>query len=235
MSKDGIILSINPTFFLKKVDPFDLYQKYNSGCFSNLDISLFLDINVKIKNKKINVLSLGNDKESDLFSQIDNHNQIQIFATTNCNYYNAFNNLEVDYRKKEYKCDWCDRSFIHTPKGIPIEKEIFISNSENKEIKIYHTPTCHCTLSCAYATYIWETSNIRSPKFSLYNKSYSLLKELFNLESLFMKESPDPKLAKWNGGSLEEREFFQEKEKFVTIGDIVFSPAKIIYEKIKLI
>jgi hypothetical protein len=213
--KGSVVIETCPTFLLKGVNPAVIFSEYKEGKYNGLSISDFRKVKVSMKNT--NVMSIGIDEMSNIYTSLDNNNISQVYATSNCLFFNSF----ISGNPTIFTCSGCSRKFDHPPVGIPIRENIY------DEIYVYDTPTCHCDLRCAFADFLKN------------EKKYSVYTEYFLKKAWKIKTGKDTmypvfgNLLAQNGGSLDESELFSDTHEYRPTNKVVFCPMKLVYQKVK--
>jgi hypothetical protein len=212
MASETLILGVNPTFYLKKIEPLSIPSRLLHGDFKNITLSSICiekGLNVVQEVKTIEVIS--NNPLSNRFTLNDRNNNTFTCVTTN----------NFEYNEKKL-CQWCRLPFTHSWVGIPYRLEV--CDNENT----YYTDGCYCCTQCVAAE-LRERSRIR---FNRYNGLYVSADVL--LEHLHSQLYPNIPLISaphfyhhvLNGGALSDKEFYGHKTPFVETNGIVLIPTK---------
>lgn len=217
-------VTIIPGFFLRGVDTINVKGQYNKGHFTKYKLDTLKDYKIDFSGKTISIVPVGNDDTSDIFSKTNTSNITSIFATSNCKTFNNF--IHPNIGVTGIKCDWCRDVLKTDPVGIPIKIDFI------EDYLVCHTPTCHCSFECAFASLI-DDSKFLKPNYTADSVVYLniMFNRIFPDEKLL--PAPDWKLHKNNGGSLDENEFQLNSHTYQKTGRAIFCPVKTIYSKIK--
>ena len=223
----SVILSVSPTLFLKGLVSTDIYNKYNAGEYRYFTLDYIKNIKINLNGKLSNISAIGKDSYSDIFTKSSFKNQIQIYCTDNCHYFNTFSQGVTG----ETKCYWCRKTFNGQPVGYPIRMDIETGGEDSPDYYIFHSTTAMCTFQCALAGLHQDLKLGKA-------KPESLVYLKFAYEKIYPKAgplcpAPDWELLKSNGGSLDDNEYYLNTHRYIKTSSVVFSPVKTIYEKLK--
>lgn len=207
---------IKPTFLLKGINPYLLNEEYNKR---KVLTTLVLE------KKKISTVTLVNNRGKSFrdatytFKNKDNFNHV--IATTNVTNYIFMD--ENGKSKKGGTCSNCHRTVTREMIGVPISIQV--------------------VGDVCYIFYIWPTCNFRCAlrKIRKYHRQLCRYRSI-NLENsepilrfVYRKmhpdgpeltEAPDPDLALWNNGSLNEDEYDDPRYFYVSTPHLILFPAK---------
>lgn len=211
-------VSINPSFFLKKIDPCQVYEKYKNGKYSHLSLP-----ESKEKKMEKHTSELFNKYEQNMENPIfifkDKANYNQVVATSNC--------------QKEttgsFICDWCRYPFKGERVGIPLKVEI-----EKGMPTIVHNEGCFCSFECCLSEVKWRRGVSFSYRDPLYMDSEQLLRYVYRLcypKGEVLREAPDFRLLRNNGGSIDLDDFFSKTHKYVRTSQVLQNPVRVQYLK----
>jgi hypothetical protein len=233
MSK--VVLSINPSFLLKGVDPHKVAEDYFSGKFAGLTWER------PTTEKKINAgpivmipINENNPESAKLvFSEKNSYKRVVVFS--NQEQYDKYNKGDIT----KHKCDNCRIKFDHNTDCIPLYKEnIYCPDPYDKnaiiKVTAYWGTGTYCDLICTFSAYKqYNQVPIRFRDVS-YNNSELYIREIFLLrhpgETL---RSLDRRLLKKFGGSLDYNEWKRDAHEYTRIPGLYILPVKVPYEKIE--
>lgn len=224
---DTVILGINPTFFLKKVEPLSYPSKFLSGTYSQIDINYVKNLRreneptttKKQQDKTIGIITKSTyDK---LFMMTDKNNNIFTCVTTS----------NFDPEQKINLCLWCRDNFEHSWIGIPYRMEI-----DEHGTKIFYTEGTYCCFECAYSEAKFKAKRHKIHLSGAYLSEDVLLKILFNVcyPGKKLIASPSMFYHEINGGPLKHDEFHSGKSKYIPVSGVVIIPIKKMAIKIQM-
>lgn len=146
-----------------------------------------------------------------------------------------FNEVFVNKKGEEYPyeckygCDWCRRSFDHSPMGIPLKYTRLI-NGEG----FYKMDGWLCSFECSLAFVRNENLKSTSNADSLYRESEHLLFSLYNKlypDGAGLKPAPDWRLFRDNGGDLDDQDLTSAKQHtYFRTANIKIAPMCVVYQ-----
>lgn len=236
---------IDPTFLLRGIDVSRVVQDYFAGNYKDIGIPT-TKVNTIVRGVVADY-SVGADDRSEIYEYIDRSGQRQRVITVNHkNYDNVnsklVNNSYIETLTKDESssslrtigdlplgdiCLWCRRKFSFGPVGIPIQIEYL--ERENKTI--YHTIGSYCTYECCFSTLKLNTRCPFTYRNHRYMDSESILRSMYErvYPGEHLKEQNDWMLAQWNGGPLNEDDFFSKSHVYCRDLSLVLLPAKYEY------
>jgi len=237
MIKDKInkvpIIEILPTFLLRGIEPQKIINKYLEGGYSEINKNT-------IEKKKINTQNIETlqllpqyDKthESEIYTYVDKSNVTRIVGTTNHAAYLIVKNSdgkELPYGNGR-KCDWCHLELKAPPIGIPIKFEWI----EDKNTYIFHTDeNLYDTFECCFSGLKRLTPPYFTYRDPLRMDSEQMLRFMYSVmypKEKKLKEAPDWKLLKENGGFVSQKDFFDGLHEYKRTPNIILLPAKVEY------
>ena len=219
---------VNPTFLIHSIDIKNIKKLYEEGYF-------FREIPKKTKLEfydNMNFMAPSSDHEKlGIYSCIKNNHCREFYATSGhiaFSYYRENGNFP-----KGGRCFYCLCDFEQEPLGYPLnyEKDIKI---KNKKYEVYHyfwIEGIFCSFECVYG-YIKMYKNVCN-SFDTFKSVYSnqLILLMFKLcyPNETLKENPDFKLLKSNGGSLERKDWQSGIHKYKRTGKLFLAPIKAEY------
>lgn len=216
---ETVILGIQPTFYLKKIDPLSIPQKILNGSYKTFTIDQIIAWRKAPKenapvHQAVSVIS--SNQQEKMFTYSDRNNNIFTCVTTN-----NFGNTNT-------VCQWCRIPFQHPWVGIPYRLE----QTDTKDY--FYTEGCYCCFECAAAEV-----NVISKRFHILHSGLLTSPNIL-LESMFASVYPGKTLQaspsffhhEKNGGSLSDKEYYENKSLFMETSGIVVVPYKKIYVKI---
>lgn len=223
-------IKINPTFFLKGLDPQKLLSDYQSGVFARQPI---IKSKIKIKENSIVLTpTYSTSNYSPLFSIKDKNNCSVIIATTNQKDFEIFTktggNLPIGGR-----CEYCREDFTHVSIGYPIayQETLALCNDHYRVLYTFWVEGKFCTFECALGyvqLMLSKPSNYRD--ITIYD-SERLLKLLYKLihPTETLRPAQDPRLLKINGGPLTREEWQTKKHIYIRTDRVLIIPVKVEY------
>jgi len=225
MSTPSPILSVNPTFLLRHLDPSKILENYKSGKYCHITLPKEkIHLNLITPSIQSN---LGTDPESDLYTFRTKGNLTQTVASTSHLHYLLFNR-NGGLIPPGGICDWCRISFSHSSVGIPIKMEIGHFDI-GEPIIIFYLDGCMCSCECALAELKRHHTLSYRYRDSLYMDSEQMLRYMYSIiypNEDFLYEAPDYRLLRQNGGSLDISEFHNKKHIYVRTPNIILAPVK---------
>lgn len=214
---DTVILGIQPTFYLKKIDPLNIPAKILSGEYKNItleQIQGWKKIVKEIPHQTVSVI--GSNQQDKIFTYSDRNNNIFTCVTTN------------NFSPQGSICHWCRIPFQHSWVGIPYRLEQTLTKN------YYYTEGCYCCFECAAAEV-----NLISKRMHVLHSGLLTSPNIL-LENMFRAVYPDKKLGcspdfqhhEKNGGALTDKEFYENKSVYMETSGIVVVPYKKIYVRI---
>jgi hypothetical protein len=203
--KSTLIVEIVPTFYLKKIDSLEIYNKLINGDFKSIQKKNNLS-STYISNIKL----YGNDSQDSTYTFNDNNNIKQIIVTSNNNIRN--------------KCDWCLKE-IKTNDiviGVPISYKYDSGNH------IFEMEGCCHSFECSFSYMKRFRGYHLSTYDPLYYNSENILRYFFHLcyPNDILMEACDPRIQNHIGGPLEDCNHV-----YYRLPSIVIKTAKGLYQK----
>jgi hypothetical protein len=207
---ETVILGIQPTFYLKKIEPLVIPQKLVNGVYKNINLSLIQEWKKESIEPKNQVSVISANRQDKMFTYSDRNNNIFTFVTTN------------NFKMGNLVCQWCRLQFTHPWIGIPYRLE------QSLDKNYYYTDGCYCCFECASAeinlmmkrSYVCHGAVLLSPNILLDN----LFQSIYPNQTL--KSSLPFYYHERNGGALNDKEYYQNKSEFVETSGIVIIPYK---------
>jgi len=223
------ILSVTPTFLLRKIDPHQIYEQYIQGQYAN----------IKLPPEKITISTtpivvqptVGNSPESDVYTYRTKSNTIQTVVTTNHTRYQICTTSGAE-TPDGGECDWCWKEFKHKAVGIPVQVDYIRDNGET--ITKYYVDGCMCSFECTLAELKKHYALSYRYRDPLYIDSEQLLRNLYSTmypNAGFLRPAPDFHLLRRRGGSLNYDEFHDKKHTYERTPNVVVAPLKVQYLK----
>ena len=216
---------INPSFRLKKVDVYDVLEKYNNGEFDN--ILPEAGTNVTKATKITLTKQYGDSPDDQVYLHPEGSLKTKV-VTINHPLYISCRNGTILSDVKCQDCHWCRHSVSNAGIGIPIKKTI-----QSDGITRYDTIGFYCTYNCAYADLLRLLDRPRSRI-----PSY-LANSLCMLFTLYRQQYPnEPKILKptqpWQfsdrfGGPLTESEYRANTYRYIPMTHVHMLPSKTLY------
>jgi hypothetical protein len=205
---DKVIVDFIPTFYLKGVDYNKVYEKYINKEYDNIDISSLPSTKLVDLPDISNIKQYDNNINNDIFCINDSSGNKRTILTTNVK--------PVKY------CAWCHND-INQPVGIPIRYSKGV---------IYIDQPCYCSFQCAYAGLKRDNPSIYYYRDPLYIDSEYLLHYLYQLmyPNQTLIPSPDWKLLDINGGPLSKDEFYNGKDTYISLPNVLISVVRRMYQ-----
>lgn len=226
MKKVNLNIITEPCIHLLNIKPKDIYENLMNGKYSTLTMDILSMFSMDFNGKSTSKMTIvGKNNISDIFTRTNMYNQIQLYATTNCQFFSD---------RTDLKCQWCRTEFDGTKYqavGIPVD----IYEDEDGNTIIY-VISCNCSFRCALSDLEDELNSGRQ---IVNSNSKSILYYAFGLAHPGKELTPAPywRLLKSNGGSIEYKDFIANT--YVIKASTVESdkkmyvcPKKNIFEKI---
>jgi len=206
---ETVILGIQPTIYLKKIDPLTVPQKITNGDYKNITLETIQGWK-KTTKESHQISVIGTNRLDKMFTYTDRNNNVFTFVTTN------------NFQSSNTSCQWCRGAFQHPWIGIPYRLE----QSQSKDY--YYTDGCYCCFECALA----EVESISKRSYVLH--SGLLMSPNILLENLYTTLYPNKKLRpsppfyhhERNGGALTDKEYYENKSQFIETSGIIVIPYK---------
>ena len=212
---ETVILGIQPTIYLKKIDPLSIPQKILNGNYK--DITLETIQAWKKTTKETHQISvIGTNRLEKMFTYTDRNNNVFTCVTTN------------NFQPSNPICQWCRLSFSHPWVGIPYRLE------QTQTKVYYYTDGCYCCFECASAevdciskkSYVLHGGLLMSPNILLDNLHHVIY------PNKKLKSSPPFYHHERNGGSLTDKEYYENKSQYIETSGIIIMPYKKISVKL---
>lgn len=225
-------IRINPTFFLKGIDPQKLFLEYQSGVFSRQPVQ---KTKIEItQNTAILANSYGTNNYSPMFSIKDRNNCSVVIATTNNKSFEVFTKSGGELVSGG-RCDYCKEDFNTIRVGYPIafqETIILDTQSQYRTLYTFWVEGIFCSFECTLAYIKLMLSRPYEYRDSVMNDSERLLKLLYKL--MYPNGKPllpaqDPKLLNTNDGPLSKEEWKENKHTYLRSDRILILPVKVEY------
>jgi len=216
---------------LRRVDPVDMLTRYLNNEYTSLTIP---EEKVTMASYVKMGKSLGNLPTEETYRISDNTVIGKTVITTNHSNYKYFkdkNEKNYDIVKPIQRCIHCKRVIKGEPVGIPLEMEY-----SNKNIRFY-TDGTYCNFGCAYADLKRQLNVSRVYKDPLYMDAETMLYTMYyrmhpSKVGTRIKEAPDWRLLKENGGPLTSEQFDSQSYQYMQVPTLVTVPAKRQYIKL---
>lgn len=213
---ETVILGIQPTFYLKKIDPLNIPTKILSGEYKSVTLEQIQGWKKAVKetvHKPVSVIS--SNQQDKMFTYSDRNNNIFTCVTTN------------NFSSETSICQWCRLPFTHSWIGIPYRLEQTASKN------YYYTEGCFCCFECASAEVNLLSKRIHILHSGLLTSPNILLETMFRsvYPEKTLRASPDYFHHEKNGGALTDSEYYQNKSIFMDTSGIVVVPYKKIFVK----
>jgi hypothetical protein len=232
--------SITPTFFLKGIDPNEIYTKYREGFF-NRPLSTVVSLLSKIKiasNAAIIAPTYGKSNNDPIFCVKDRFNSPIIIATAGHESYNVYNRTGGEPLMGGV-CRFCSERFEGPQIGYPIahQEQSILTNIEGEKpvyrvINNFWTQGCFCSFQCALAKVRQNLNLPADYRDSGLRDSERLLKFLYKLtypNAKVLRPAQDLDLLIEHGGSLSRKEWEDEKHVFRKTDRVLVMPVKTEY------
>jgi hypothetical protein len=208
-SSKTVILGIQPTIYLKKIDPLNIPQKIINGEYKDMTIETLQSWKKSTKESH-QISVIGTNRLDKMFTYTDRNNNVFTCVTTN------------NFSFPNTICQWCRISFNHTWIGIPYR----IEQSQTKTY--YYTEGCYCCFECAFA----EIESISRKSYVL--RSGLLMSPHVLLENLFLTIYPTKHLRpslpfhyhERNGGAMNDKEYYSNRSQYIETSGIIVMPCK---------
>lgn len=212
---EAVILGIQPTIYLKKIEPLSIPQKITNGDYKNITLETIQTWKKSTKESH-QISVIGTNRLEKMFTYTDRNNNVFTCITTN------------NFQESTQICQWCRLNFQHPWVGIPYRVE------QTQTKIIYYTDGCYCCFECAMA----EIESISKKSYVLHSgllMSPNIL--LLNLHSMIypnksLRASPPFYYHEKNGGSMSDKEYYQSKSQFIETSGIITVPYKKISVKL---
>jgi hypothetical protein len=226
------IISLVPTFLLRKVDPQRIYDQYREGKYQTIEMPTEKLTVTTITNTLQPTVGVSSD--SDIYAFQTKANTLQTVITTNHPQYVLFNTQGHPVLEGG-TCDWCRQEFKHRALGIPIRLEEHVINDQ--KVSVYYLDGCMCSFECCLAELKRNYRQLYRYRDPLYMDSEQLLRHLHSQvhpNRGFLREAPDYRLLRHAGGALEHHDFHDRKQVYERTPNIVLAPIKVEYLKYSL-
>ena len=212
---ETVILGIQPTFYLKKIEPLQIPTKILSGDFKQITLETLSGWKKTTTEPIHQVNVIGTNKMDRMFTYSDRNNNIFTCVTTN------------NVGCQNVICQWCRLPFTHSWIGIPYRME------KSPNMSIFYTEGCFCCFECVEAelqsvchkSHILQSGLLLSPNVLL----EVLFKKLYPGKKLYA--SPHFTLHERNGGALSDKEFYDERSYYMETSGVVLVPYKKVFIK----
>ena len=223
----SIVLNVNPSFLLRKVDPNKVIEDYFNGKYNTLiRTERALGTAAPAALGPAMAAQIASTPDSSIYGFRNKSNITQIIATTNCNEYLTFISEETGRPIIGGHCRHCMRDFKHEAKGVPIR----IVEIEGKLIVYFVSIVCN--FRCMFA--LWKRKYNGGSRYRDYRfaDGEQIIKHLYALQyptGSPLKEAGDPDLLKCNGGCLDDEEYDNGNYVYQPSQSIIWAPIKMQY------
>jgi hypothetical protein len=216
-----IVINSTPTFLLRKVNPSEVIQNYNSGKYSQLVLNKTTKTEIRSSQTAIGSYVAGK-QDGDVYGYRNKGNNVQVIATTDCKPYVEFISNETGAPIMGGRCKWCRREFTQQAIGVPIK-----SVRMEGKIVVYYSGVA-CKYGCAYSLWKQQYGMKMLRRDSQFLAGEMILKYLYSLQypGREIKEAADPELLKSNGGSLDDDEYDNSNYTYIPTNSFVWAPVK---------
>ncbi len=228
------LLTVNPTFLLRGLDPSRIMDQYINGSFPRVQMPTE-KINISLISPVVSP-SISSNPEDEIYMFRTKGNSFQTVATTNHQRYYLFTKEGREILKGGV-CDWCRVSFDHIALGIPVRLDVH-RDEHGREIFVYYLDGCMCSCECALAELKRNFSLNYRYRNALYMDSEQLLRHLYSVmypDAGPLREAPHYRLLKQNEGSLTLKEYHDKKHIYVPTPNLLLAPVKQQYLKIPVV
>src|SRR5437773_4937132 len=213
-------LLTDKNFFLYKVDPLAVLEKYKKGTLLITFEKISIDATPLSPD-----LQVGTDHDSAVYEISNKYGETVRIVTTD---HNKWMKEREGTPVGEYICHWCRIKNTGKALVLPlqIDRDLATGNL------IFYGTGSYCCFECAYAdlkTKVYPSFYYRD---YLYRDSESLLRFMY---FLYHKEvgnftsAPLWTLHEKNGGELPDKDFFSNKHTYVSIPNIIINTVKTTY------
>jgi hypothetical protein len=214
---ETVILGIQPTFYLKKIDPLLIPQKILNGDYKNITVDFVQAWKKAVKESThLPVSVISANPQEKMFTYSDRNNNIFTCVTTN------------NFSTQGSICQWCRLPFSHSWIGIPYRLE------QSNTTDYYYTEGCYCCFECAAAEVSLISKRIHVLHSGLLTSPNILLETMFHsvYPEKTLHSSPPFQQHEKNGGALNDKEYYENRSIYMETSGIVIVPYKKIYVKI---
>lgn len=208
---ETVILGIQPTFYLKKIEPLSIPLKFISGAYKEITLETIQGWKKTAKETTSHPITvIGTNKMEKMFTYSDRNNNVFTCVTTN------------NFNGNSTICYWCRGAFSHPWIGIPYRLE----QSTTKDY--FYTDGCYCCFECAAS----EMNSIEKKSRVLHGGLLTSPNVLLNLlfSALYPEKLLKPSLHfsyhERNGGALNDKEYYENRSYFMETSNIVVIPYK---------
>ena len=212
---ETVILGIQPTIYLKRIDPLTIPTKITNGDYKDITIETIQSWK-KTAKESHQISVIGTNRLDKMFTYTDRNNNVFTCVTTN------------NFQNGNMICQWCRMNFQHPWVGIPYRMEQSINKT------YYYTEGCYCCFECALAeveciskkSYVLRSGLLMSPQILLENLYLSIY------SNRPLRPSPPFYHHEKNGGSLNDKEYYSNRSQFIETSGIIIVPYKKISVKL---
>jgi len=207
---ETVILGIQPTFYLKKIEPLSIPQKLLNGEYKEITFDFIQSWKKTAKETSPAISVIGTNKLEKMFTYSDRNNNVFTCVTTN------------NFTGTNTICYWCRATFSHPWIGIPYRLEQSVTKD------YFYTDGCYCCFECAAA----EMNTICKKSLVLHGGLLTSPNVLLNLlfTAIYPEKDLKPSLHfshhERNGGALNDKEYYENRSYFMETSNIVIVPYK---------
>lgn len=214
----SVISKGQPSIILRKIDPVDIFKRYNDGEFNdikfeNTELIKIADNTLEFTTNRYQL----NTNESDTSAMRDKNNSVCKIGFTNIN------------RSEHNNCDYCRRTLRTCSRGnhpvsIPIHHYVL------GDTDVYDGYSEYGTWECAYADLLNNIYMGLAKTSPMFMNSEIYMKYLYSImhPNKTLKPAKDYHYLKINGGWMDDDEYDNEPSVFVSVPFTVFETKKII-------
>lgn len=224
------VVSITPTFLLRKVDPAKVMENYRAGKYTQYTLP---EQKIAVPTITATVQpTLGTSPDDDIFTFRLRNNTLQTVATSNHQQYILYhvNGYEMPMGGE---CDWCEEEFKTQSIGIPVRAAEITAG--DRRFTAYYMENCYCSYECTFAAFklfCGVSPRMRDP---VYMNSEHLIRHLYNVnhpEAGPLQSAPDFRLYKRKKrGVIDRTEFSSRKHTYTRMPNVILAPLKVQYYK----
>jgi len=222
----SIVLNVNPSFLLRKVDPNRVIDDYFSGKYSKIGQIERTTNAPLIHHGPAMTAQIATTPDEGIYGFRNKSNITQVVATTDCGEYLSYISEETGRSIIGGRCQHCMREFNRPALGVPVR----LIEVQGK--LMVHYTNIACGYRCAFA--LWKRRYNGGTRYRDYRyiDGEQILKHLYALQypqAGPLREAPDPFLLKCNGGCLTDEEYDNENHAYLPSQAIILAPAKMQY------
>ena len=221
------IVSITPTFTLRRIDPKEVLNKYQAGHYAK-EILPTEKLPLAIVTTNVQP-TLGPSPDAEVYTLRLKNNVTQVIATSNHVAYSMYT-AKGEELPKGGECGRCGRNYDTESLGVPVR--MYEIGTETR----YYMDDCnYCSFECVLKAIKFFYGCHQRYRDPLYMDAEQMLRHLYSQvypDAGPLREAPDFRVHRRFKGSIDDEEFHSKKHTYIRMPNIILAPVKVQYFKV---